>query len=645
MHIMRNLIYLSTILICLITPNITFAKDLKKSKALIKKTIIKPVKPIIRHEDINAIESFNKAQSFFEKPNEATFEEITNFIIHHQDWPQKIELLTLAEKRLNSNTNKTKIVRWFSNNKPILPQGYYYFFKAAIELVREPSMLKKIINDAWIFADFDYEESKLIYNKYINEIDQESHYKKIDNLLWQQRITEATNLFPLIKDKNYLDIYHTWIAIIKGKHKIEETKFHHLKGSYRYHSGLLYTYLKLHQKNEPNEELIRLYQHAEIDPDHAEEWWKLKHYFARELIKLKKYNVAYKIVAKHNLSKNGDIVEAEWLSGWLMFRYLNNSDAAITHFEKIYHLSKSAISIARGAYWLGRCYDKLGRKEISQKWYQDAAYYGYTFYGQLAQNELGYKKLNLSESTKISNAKYNKKINKYGKIAIYLASNDRFDLAKLYAKEAFLNAECNEEIREIFFKLSPYFNIYQNTEMAKLAQQAGCLILKYSYPTPYKIPSNADENLVYSLIRQESVFNQNALSSANAYGLMQIIPSTCKAVAQSLKMHCDLRKLTKDPNYNIKLGSSYIHSVINNFDGSYIMAIAGYNGGPHNLPKWTEIYGDPRNMKLYHVIDWLESIPFYETRNYVQRVVENIEVYKYILNKNSKLTIKDILQK
>ncbi len=607
--------------------------DLKKSLSL------------SNHYKYKDIHHFLKTQFFQDKAN-SSFEDITNFLYQNPNWPQYNTLATNAEKLISNNTSKTHIIKWFTHNIPKTPQGYYHYYKAAETKIKDKEKLAPIIKSAWIFSTHNPKKSEEFLAKNIKILTEEDHAQKISELLWDDKVFEAQK-FMFLVNKEYKKVFNAWISIIEKKTLKPEHLFHKVKGSYKYNSGLLYAYLNLHRKTAPNEELIRLYKHAPDDEKHACKWWKLKNYFVRELLEQKNYKAAYQIVSKHSLSERADILDAESLAGWIALRHLNKPADAIKHFETIYATAKNAVSIARGAYWIGRSYKQLGKKDIAKKWFKTASAYGFTFYGALAQHELGFKDLNIRLTHTItSEDKSNLKSNSYARIAELLSYTNKYELLKIYAKEAFSIAKTDGEVVLIYNKIAPQLDLHWRTEIAKLAQQAGTIINNETFPTPYKIHKGAsDKSLVYAILRQESVFDQYAISNANAYGLMQLIPQTAKQMSKELGIKFDQKRLTSNTEYNIRLGTKHIDDLVTEYNGSYIMAIANYNAGPV-VKKWKNLYGDPKDMKLYDVVDWIESIPYYETRTYVQRVIENIQIYRQILtgDKKSRIT-QDLLRK
>lgn len=595
---------------------------------------------LAHHHNLKGVHDFLLTQKYLNKNDTSSFEEITHFLMNHPNWPQFKALRSVAESRINHSTSKTKIVRWFDQHKPQNASSYAHYYNAAILRVKNDQKLNSIIKATWASGAFSKKQADQFLVKHKKILTMEDHVDRISELLWLKKTDEVKNYLPLV-DKNYQQVFAAWIVMIKNDPKAEQA-FRKIKGSYRYHSGLIYSYLKLHMKDVPNQELINLHIKAQIDSKHAKEWWKIKNYFARELLETKNYNSAYRIVSNHNLRDPADSIEAEWFSGWLALRYVKKPAESIKHFEHIYAASKSSISKSRGAYWLGRAYKAMNKPELAGKWFKIAAKLGFTFYGQLAQYEMGYKNLILPLRAVASKEDMKKhKINSLAQIAEFLAQTNHHELLKLYTKEAFYNASSEGEIAIIYERVSPYLNLNTNVEIAKLAQHAGVLIPESSYPSPYKaVKSYRDPALAFSIIRQESVFDQFAVSEDNAQGLMQVMPQTVKTLASKLGLKYDFKKLTQDPNYNIKFGLYYLDNVMKEYDNSYVMMCSNYNAGPV-ANKWQERFGKRDGIKLYQAIDWIESIPFYETRNYVQRVLENIQVYRYMLTGNKRLKIKE----
>ena len=368
-------------------------------------------------------------------------------------------------------------------------------------------------------------------------------------------------------------------------------------------------------------------------------WWEQRKSVARSLIYKKRYKTAYKISSEHSLSSGPSFAEAEWLSGWIALSFLNSAEYAINHFENFYNNVGYPISLARGAYWLGAAYKELGNKETAKKYFTEGSKFPMTYYGQLSFNEIKPgENFELNDQSNFDK-EYEKefKKNRLIKHVVLLKELDSTKYAKDILKHlATLNIEKGSEV--LAAKLSTDVGRYDFAiQISKQASYEKRFYNKYNYPiiaTPKKINNKIMPNseVVLAIIRQESEFDARANSWAGARGMMQLMKYTAKIVAKQSKLPYSISRLTRDPEYNIKLGSYYFNSLIEDYNGVYPFAIAAYNAGPNRVKTWRRVNGDPSKGKLSYV-NWIELIRFKETRNYVQRVLENINVYKYMLSK------------
>lgn len=563
-----------------------------------------------------------------------SFAEITSFINANPHWPNQTSLKQAAEDAIDDSTKPESIILWFKKNPTITDHGAKYYAIAAGKLIKDPNTLKNIIREGWIYGDLSKEEQTQFLKKYKSLITKQDHIKKIDYLLWHDKTAKALEIMPLL-DNDTVKIFKAAIAIKKNKTNSDEL-FNNLSDSKKHHSVLLYYYLRSHEKDDIiSDHLAHLIAHAPSDHDHSTEWWKLKARFLRDQIKHKKYQNAYLIAKNHHATKNEDIGEAEFIAGWLALRYLKQPESALNHFQKMKKVFKQPISLSRASYWIGRTQLAMGNKDEAHKWFRDAGTFYYTFYGQLALLELGQHAITLPKRPQITDKhKYNLSKNELARATKMLIDNNMDDAAIPYAKE-FLNTTHNpsEALLAIDYlrnkKTTPHI-----ISLAKAASYNKILLVEDAFPTKFKITNKFIEPaFAYAIIRQETMFDQHAISSRNAHGLMQVLPETACSTAKTLNIKCKHPKhLLTDVAYNTTLGTKTLKDSLDKCDGSYILAIIAYNAGPHKVDDWIEIYGDPRKLKnRYAVIDWIETIPYYETRNYVQRVLENLQIYRTIL--------------
>jgi len=373
-----------------------------------------------------------------------------------------------------------------------------------------------------------------------------------------------------------------------------------------------------------------------VRPD---KWWEQRKSVSRTLIYKKRYKTAYKISSEHALSAGPEFAEAEWLSGWIALTFLKSPEYAIGHFQNFYNNVGYPISLARGAYWLGATYKTLGDKDLSFKYFSEGAKFPMTYYGQLSFNEIkpgeNFELVDDSNFSKDYEKDFKK--NKLINHVILLTELDASQLSKDIIKYlATLNIEKGSEV--LAAKLATEVERYDFAiQISKQASYEKRFFNKYNYPiinTPKTINNKSmpNQEVVLAIIRQESEFDRRANSWAGARGMMQLMKPTAKIVAKQAKLPYSISRLTKDPEYNIKLGSYYFNSLMENYNGVFPFAIAAYNAGPNRVKTWRRVNGDPSTGKITYV-NWIELIRFKETRNYVQRVLENINVYKYMLSK------------
>ena len=320
----------------------------------------------------------------------------------------------------------------------------------------------------------------------------------------------------------------------------------------------------------------------------------------------------------------------------------------------MYDVVETPISIARATYWMGRSMEAKGDKLASNKWYGIASRYSAAFYGQLAMAKTGDLRINIPSYSRINQNDLSAyKNNELAKASFLMFSTGNDRHGKMFLNSAALEANSSGEIA-LIAQMGLEHNTYDYA--VKVAKQIyrsrSEVVLNALFPM-FKLTSvkgnpikNPPEEVVLSIIRQESEFDADALSHAGARGLMQLMPATAKGVAKKLGLKYSKSRLVTDPRYNVTLGSAYLAQRLKDYKGSMILAFAAYNAGAGNVNKWIKRNGDPRKMTIEGAVDWIEKIPFSETNNYVQRVLENVQVYRYaVSNKKSNLvrTHKDMM--
>lgn len=360
-------------------------------------------------------------------------------------------------------------------------------------------------------------------------------------------------------------------------------------------------------------------------------WWSERRLLSRQLLDKGKAKIAYEVVAGHAADSPGDAADAEFHAGWYALRWLKDAATASKHFARIADLTQGPISQARAYYWLGRAAD-AGAKRDAAEFYARAAHFGTTFYGQLAAAKLNRSNLAMTtpEPSAADRTSFQQR-EAVRAVARLQAAGANTLAATLYLDIAD-QLTSPGELAMLAAMAQDSGNHYLALKIGKIAAQHGLDIGALSHPMGV-IPDGADisgsgKALAYAIARQESEFNVGAVSPAGARGLLQLMPGTAEQIAKTSGLAFAPEKLTTDAGYNATLGATFLGQQLDRFDGSYVLTFAGYNAGPRRADQWIARYGDPRGKSVEAVVDWIERIPFSETRAYVQRVMENYQVYK-----------------
>ena len=572
--------------------------------------------------------------------NQATFYDYQSFIEKNENYPRISRLQYLAEHKLSTEKiSPKKIINWFNNNDPLSGYGKLILGESHIHSGNVEKGIQ-LIKDGWITADLNRSNMKYFRKKYKKYLDANDYIKRADYLAWENKHWDLKRMLKYLP-KDYQLLY-TARQILMSKSYGVDKAIKNIPYKLKNDAGLNYDRLKWRRKRGRVDDSLEILLKIKNNKDYLirpDKWWKERSIITRALIYKKKYELAYKIASKHALESGPEFAEAEWMSGWIALSFLNDPILAIDHFNNFYQNVGYPISLARGAYWLGRSYEKNDNKDLSTKWYEESSKYLTTYYGQLAHLKIKPgQNFELEEQIKVSD-KYKKyfyekelvKIvhlldelnkDKYTKNILKHLANDDIDNGS-----EILAAELSTQISRYDFAI----------QISKLASYEKRFHNNFNYPvisTPKyingrKIPESA---FILSIIRQESEFDMSANSHAGAQGLMQLMPYTAKLVSKQAKLSYSKSRLTTDPEYNINLGSHYIAGLILEYDGAYPFAVAAYNAGPKRVKYWKKINKDPQKNQV-DFVDWVELIKFRETRNYVQRVLENYNVYRYILEK------------
>jgi len=614
-------------------------KYAKQAIAFMEKSNWKDAKKVANKARAKSIYNFIEWRHLLTLGNKATFTEYKRFIEKFDDFPRLDRIKYLAEHKISlNNQTPEETINWFNKNQPKSGFGEMILGESLIKTGNKEKGIK-LIREGFIRADLS--KSDLIYfrKKFKKYLSKDDYIKRADYLSWENKYWDLKRMIRYLpKDYQYL---YTARQLLMTRGYGVDAAIKKVPGKLKNDPGLNYDRLKWRRKKgrvDSSLEILLNIKNTKNYMIRPDKWWVERFILARSLIYKKRYETAYKLTSNHGLTEGPELAEAEWMSGWIALSFLKDPLLAKNHFSKFYNNVGYPISLSRGAYWLGRSFEELKNYDESKKWYLVGSKYLTTYYGQLSHMKVKpNEKFELSGLVEIDKDYIQEFYKKKLVATVYLL----YELKKSKYTKHILRYLANEDIESgseiLAAKLATDISRFDFAiQVSKIASYQKRFHNKYNYPiisTPStvgkrKIP---ESSLILSIIRQESEFDISANSRVGAQGLMQLMPYTAKTVSKQAKLGYSKSKLTKSPEYNINLGSFYIAGLILEYDGSYPFAIAAYNAGPRRVKYWKKLNKNPQKNQIDYV-DWIELIKFKETRNYVQRVLENFNVYRYILS-------------
>ncbi len=561
----------------------------------------------------------------------ATFAELSSFLQRHPTWPSRRTMALKAEAIFPATLDAAATVAWFAKYPPATGQGAFLYVDALANSGRTEEA-KAQARRLWQTLPLAETQEGLFLQRYGSWLTTADEVARLDMLLGYG-LQGAAEQQAKRAGAGYAELAAARIALQERKNDAGSLVAK-VPAALAGDGGLLYDLAVYRWKREQYADLEELLNAmGPANGGHAQELWTYRFALTGRLLDQGKASRAYRIARDNGLAEGLGFAELEWLAGHIALRQLKDPASALTHFTRYHVGSTSPISLGKAAFWAGLAAEALGKTAEAKNWLVIASKNDTAFYGQLAAARLGltpgdqlprmppaddkgYQALAAGELARAAKA-----LN---------AAGDR-DRARLF----FHHIMDNENNQAHFLaagRLAQEMGRWDLViDVGKESRRAGILLIDYLFPVPPLLTVDAPEMaLVLAVIRQESEFDRTAVSRAGAKGLMQLMPDTAKGVARGLGLEYGESKLTEDPDYNVQLGSAYLVELLGQFNGSYLLTLAGYNAGPHRAKTWIERNGDPRSSGT-DVIEWVEAIPFNETRNYVMRVAESVVVYRHLL--------------
>jgi soluble lytic murein transglycosylase len=559
-----------------------------------------------------------------------TFEALAAFLKAHPTWPSSGWIRDRQEAELAAHPDApAKVAEFFAGGAPQTSAGRIAAARAAKAMGRD-SEAAQIIRALWRDDDFDALTESVILRDFGASLAKADHKYRADRLLYTAYLGAAVRAAALAGP----EVLAVAEARIQAAHApMSAALLRAVPPALRDDPGLLFSRVQYARRTGRVYEAATLLSLAPRDraalvsPDR---WWSERKMVAAALLDLDEPRLAFEVCDETVRPETSEAeVDADFHAGWIALRFLNDPPAAAERFALAAEAADDPLSIARAAYWQGRAAEAMGGAQAARGFYERAASEPIAYYGQLAGQRLGQTRLALrAPKTAAEGDRRDEAVGAvaalYGDGLDALADSLAFDAARQWRDESQIAAMA--EVVERFADAGT------QVQFAKFAIIRGYPLDAMAFPAqgiPAFVPlaHSTDLATVYAVARQESEFIWRSASWAGAKGLMQMLPSTAAVTARQAGVEFDYARLIVDPAFNTKLGALLLGQLIEDEGGSRELAFAAYNAGPGRVTQWIMKHGDPRDGTA-DLIDWIERIPFDETRDYVQRVSENLGVYR-----------------
>jgi soluble lytic murein transglycosylase len=565
------------------------------------------------------------------------FDRAAAFLRENADWPSTTTLLRRrTESLLYEEKRDVKTVRaFFANARPLSGEGKLALARALLASGDRIGALP-LVKSAWHEDDLSPSVEAETLTTFSGILGRDDHKARADKFFFAANRAAAMRA----AERAGPDVVALERARVATDQRAKNSNalISAVPASLRDDPGLIYARLKFRWRADDHPGAAQIVLTKPRDPKllvDTDNWWREVRIVVRGVLDRGDAKSAYRI-AVHSGTPESDNYKADqqFTAGWIALRFLKDVPTAAKHFAQLETASNHPVTLARAFYWQGRAAEAAGNSVAARTAFEKAARFTTAYYGQIARSHIGLKDLPLNrplEPTATERAQFAQR--DYVRALRILYTTGQLQYTTAFYSD--LVSRANQTSILLLAAVA-----YENRDArgmvltGKAAYDRGILIDTIAFPV-FGIPEipkddpQADRALVYAIARQESQFLQSATSTASAHGLMQVIPPTARAIAKRLGIAFDVNKLRADPVYNARLGANELGHLLQQFNGSYVLTFVGYNAGPGRAREWMAKYGDPRDPKV-DAIDWVERVPFSETRYYIQRVMENMQVYRVL---------------
>ncbi|MEM9709982.1 MAG: transglycosylase SLT domain-containing protein [Pseudomonadota bacterium] len=558
------------------------------------------------------------------------FDEVRDFIARNPDWPGLSYLKRRSEGVLPTRSRQDDVIAFFDGAQPQTGQGTLALV-GALRRSGDPEAAEAEAIRAWQSRTMNAATERVLLRDYRDAL-KPHHITRLDMLLWSNQAKAAARMYGLVP-KSQKALAEARLAL-RGQKNGVDGLVKAVPEALQSDPGLLFERFQWRARKGRSEAALELLLAREGSAEslgRPNMWAGWRRSLARSLMREGEAKEAYNVASAHGLEAGRHYADLEWLSGYLALSYLDDAEAALGHFKRFGAAVKTPISLGRAGYWEGRAWDALGQFENAQAAYQEGARWQTSFYGLLAADAAevprdpalagrmiypNWRELGLGSNSVLAAAR------------LLLNAGER-DLAERFMAHLIegQSAEFAGAVGDLALALGePHIAVM----VGKRAAGEGVVIPRAYFPLVDLVASaeNVDPAMALAIARRESEFDPGVQSGAGARGLMQLMPATAREVAGSLDLDYSAARLIDDPSYNATLGTTYLAWMADEFNANPIYMAGAYNAGPGRIRRWVRQRGDPTTKDVEAMVDWIEHIPFRETRNYVMRVAESLPIYQ-----------------
>lgn len=564
------------------------------------------------------------------------FSRIDAFLKAHPNYPATSLFRRRAEEMLVAEKKSPAVIRaFFHGQRPVSPAGR---IALALALKAEGQIegANALARQSWLQDHLGGPLEAIVLDAFGGALSPADHRLRAERYIFRGNSAAALRNAARVSP-DYVLLARARLASGAARRPIAPSLIAAVPASLR--GDISFAFLQAQQARRADKPIEAAAALANVPRDPAllgdgDGWWIERRLIARELLDEGDAARAYSVAAGHGAEDAAERIDAEWHSGFIALRFRDQPGIALEHFNEAARHAEKPISVSRAAYWQGRAFEAIGKADEAQSAYERAAEHPIAYYGQLARARLRLPDLPLRRSV----AAALQHLPGHRGVRLLYGIGER-DLAVQMLTDLAQRLHTTPALEALATIAQREGDTRALLALGKAALQRGFPLDAAAFPTT-GVPEFAvlgdpmERAIVHAIARQESAFDPTAISHAGARGLMQMMPATARETARRANLPFDWPRLGRDALYSAQMGAAHLNDLLKEWRGSYILTFAAYNAGSGNVRKWIAAYGDPRLPEV-DAVDWVERIPFYETRNYVQRVMENLQVYRQRLNQRT----------